>query len=87
MLKAAPPEQSAGVKTAEHEKRTAPIEQIEKLEKEINQVQEKYQEAESNYCPDLLNLLVAKGYLPKLLANETVKSHIERHEPEILTHL
>ena len=37
--------------------------------------------------PDLLNLVVAKGYLTKLLTNEAVKSYIGRHEPEILTHL
>jgi hypothetical protein len=53
----------------------------------MSQVQEKYQEAESNYGSDLLNLVVAKGYLTKLLANEAVKSYIGRHEPEILTHL
>jgi ParB-like chromosome segregation protein Spo0J len=87
LLKATPPEQRTDVKPAEREKKTAPIEQIEKLEKEMNQVQEKYQEAESNYGSDLLNLVVAKGYLTKLLANEAVKSYIGRHEPEILTHL
>ena len=54
---------------------------------ELNQVQEKYQEAESSYGSDLLNLMVAKGYLTKLLANGAVKSYIGRHEPEILTHL
>jgi hypothetical protein len=41
----------------------------------------------SSYGSDLLNLVVAKGYLTKLLANEAVKSYIGRHEPEILTHL
>ena len=43
-----------------------------------------YQEAESNYGSDLLNLVVAKGYLTKLLSNEAVNSYIQRHEPEIL---
>ena len=28
--------------------------------------------------------MVAKGYLTKLLANDAVKSFIERHEPDIL---
>ena len=87
LLKATPPEQRADVKPTEREKKTAPIEQIEKLEREMNQVQEKYQEAESSYGSDLLNLVVAKGYLTKLLANGAVKSYIGRHEPEILTHL
>jgi hypothetical protein len=87
LLKATPSEQRTDVKPTEREKKTAPIEQIEKLEKEMNQVQEKYQEAESSYGSDLLNLVVAKGYLTKLLANGAVKSYIGRHEPEILTHL
>jgi hypothetical protein len=42
LLKATPPEQRANVKQAEREKKTAPIVQIEKLEKEMSQVQEKY---------------------------------------------
>lgn len=42
---------------------------------------------ESSYGSDLPNLLVAKGYLTKLLPNGAVKSYIGRHEPEILTHL
>ena len=87
LLKASPPEQRTDVKPPEKEKKTAPIEQIEKLEKEMNQVQEKYQEAESSYGSDLLNLVVAKGYLSKLLANDLVKDYIARHEPEILEHL
>jgi len=32
-------------------------------------------------------LVAAKGYLTKLLAKETVKSYIGRHEPVILTQL
>jgi hypothetical protein len=72
------------VKPAEREKKTAFIEQIEKLEKEMRQVQEKYQEAKSNYGSDLLNLVVANGYLNKLLANEAVNSYIDHHGSEIL---
>ena len=87
LLKATLPEQRTDVKPAEREKKTAPIEQIEKLQKEMDQVQESYTQAEENYGSDLLNLVVAKGYLTKLLVNEAVKSYIGRHEPEILTHL
>ena len=32
----------------------------------------------------MLNLVVAKGYLTKLLANEAVNSYIQCHEPDIL---
>ncbi len=44
----------------------------------MSQVQEKYQEAESNYDSDLLNLVVAKGCLTKQLANDAVQSYIGR---------
>ncbi len=87
LLKATPPDQRTDVKPAEGEKKTAPIEQIEKLEKETSQVEATYKEAENHYGSDLLNLVVAKGYLNKLLANAAVKSYIERKEPEILSHL
>lgn len=83
LLKATPPEQRADLKPAERDK-ISPIEQIVKLEKEMSQVQTQYKDTEQNYGSDLLNLVVAKGYLTKLLANEAVKSYLQRHEPEIL---
>jgi|AntAceMinimDraft_1070359.scaffolds.fasta_scaffold25854_3 ParB-like chromosome segregation protein Spo0J len=86
LLKATPPEQRTDVLAPDRDKKTSPIEQIVKLEKEMSQVQTAYKDAESHYGSDLLNLMVAKGYLTKLLANGAVKSFIERHEPEILAH-
>ena len=50
----------------------------------MSQVQTQYKDAEQNYGSDLLNLVVAKGYLTKLVGNDAVKSFIFRHEPEIL---
>ncbi len=87
LLKATPPEQRADVPPPERENKAAPMEQLVKLEKEMSQVQTQYKDAENHYGSDLLNLVVAKGYLTKLLANVAVKSYIERREPEILSHL
>lgn len=42
LLKATPPEQRADVKPTAKDKQAAPIEQIEKLEKEMSQLQESY---------------------------------------------
>ena len=39
-----------------------------------------------NYGSDLLNLVLARGYLTKLLANAAIRSFIKRQEPEILEH-
>ena len=87
LLKATVPEQRADVPPPERDSKTAPMEQLVKLEKEMSQVEATYKEAENHYGSDLLNLVVAKGYLTKLLANAAVKSYIERKEPEILSHL
>lgn len=86
LLKATPPEQRTDFKPTERDKQLAPIEQIVKLEKDKSQVQTQYMDAEENYGSDLLNLLVAKGYLTKLLGNDAVKSYITGHELEILEH-
>ncbi|MCC5966667.1 MAG: hypothetical protein JJU24_11060 [Natronohydrobacter sp.] len=61
-----------------------PLEQIVKLEREMNQVQAMYKDAEKSYGSELLNLVVAKGYLTKLVGNEAVRSWLSRHTPEIL---
>ena len=53
----------------------------------MSQVQASCKDAEENFGSELLNLVVAKGYVTKLLANPAVKSSIGRHEPEILSHL
>ena len=83
LLTATPPELRTDVRPLERDKSSS-IEQLVKLEKEMSQVQTQYKDAEQNYGSDLLNLVVAKGYLTKLLANDAVKSYIHRHEPEIL---
>ena len=50
----------------------------------MNNVQEKYKDAEKSYGSELLNLVVAKGYLGKLVGNEAVRSWLDRHAREIL---
>ena len=86
LLKATPHEQRTDLQGLERDRRTPPIEQLVKLEKEMSQVQEHYKDAELNYGSDLLNLVLARGYLTKLLANAAIRSFIERQEPEILEH-
>ncbi|WP_342777303.1 plasmid partitioning protein RepB C-terminal domain-containing protein [Ruegeria sediminis] len=85
LLKATPPEQRTDYKPPQPEQpKGDPLEQIVKLEREMSQVQEKYKHAEENYGSELLNLVVAKGYLKKLMENEAVRSYVGRHAPEIL---
>ena len=85
LLKATPPEQRTDYKPPQLEQpKGDPLEQIVKLEREMSQVQEKYKHAEENYGSELLNLVVAKGYLKKLMENEAVRSYVARHASEIL---
>ena len=85
LLKATPPEQRCD-KRATTRAKEPPMEQIVKLEREMSQVHLQYRDAENHYGSDLLNLVLAKGYLAKLLGNEAVKTFIDRQEPEILEH-
>ena len=50
----------------------------------MNQVQTKYKDAEANYGSDLLNLVVARGYLSKLISTPTVKNYLTQNHPDIL---
>ena len=85
LLKATPPEQRTDYKPAKPEEpKGDPLEQIVKLEREMNNVQEKYKDAEKSYGSELLNLVVAKGYLTKLVGNAAVRSWLGRNTPEIL---
>ena len=85
LLIATPPEQRTDYKPPPPEQlKGDPLEQIVKLEREMSQVQEKYEHAEENYLSELLNLVVAKGHLKKLMENEAVRSYLARHASEIL---
>ncbi len=90
LLKATPPEPRTDYKPPKpeeskpEESKGDPLEQIVRLEREMTQVQEKYKDAEKSYGSELLNLVVAKGYLTKLVANEAVRSWLQRNAPEIL---
>jgi len=50
----------------------------------MNQVQTKYKDAEANYGSDLLNLVVARGYISKLISTPTVKDYLTQNHPDIL---
>ncbi|WP_233888033.1 plasmid partitioning protein RepB C-terminal domain-containing protein [Paraburkholderia flagellata] len=62
-------------------------EQIAKMEREMSNLQAQYKLAEQNYGQDVLNLVLARGYLGKLLENGAVTSYLSVHYPELLTEL
>lgn len=59
-------------------------EQMAKMEKEMGNLQGQFKSIEQSYGQDVLNLVLAKGYLSKLLANEAVLRFLSMRQPEVL---
>ena len=58
-------------------------EQMTRMEREMQNLQGQYKLIEDSYADDVLNLLVAQGYLSKLLANEAVSRFITQQRADI----
>jgi len=59
-------------------------EQMARMEKEMGNLQGRYKSIESSYGQDVLNLVLAKGYLTKLLENEAVSRFLQQRQPDML---
>lgn len=86
LLTATKPEQLVDYQKNKSAKKRAPLEQIVKLEKEMDKVQSQYQEAEENFGTDLLHLVAARGYLKKLMNNQKINTYIHKQEPDVADH-
>lgn len=60
-------------------------EQMLKMESEMTNLQEQYKLVEQTYGQDVLNLVLAKGYLAKLLENESARDYLQRHQPDLFS--
>ena len=58
--------------------------QMAKMEREMGNLHEQFKLAEQTYGQDILNLVLAKGYLAKLMANEAILRHLTKNHPEVL---
>jgi hypothetical protein len=58
--------------------------QVLKMEREMSNLQTQYKLVEQTYGQEVLNLVLAKGYLTKLLRNESVAAYLRAEEPELL---
>lgn len=58
-------------------------EQMVKMEREMGNLQEQYKLVEDSYGQDVLNLVLAKGFLVKLLDNPTASRYIKQFQPEV----
>lgn len=59
-------------------------EQMAKMEREMSNLQERYKMVEQTYGQDVLNLVLAKGYLAKLIENPAIKRFLQQRQPEFL---
>jgi hypothetical protein len=59
-------------------------EQIERMEREMANLQSQMKLHEDSYGPDHLNLILARGYLANLLKNEKVFKYLTQNHGEIL---
>jgi len=59
-------------------------EQMLRMEREMANLQGKYKGVEQTYGQDMLNLVLARGYLSKLLENKAISRHLKQRQPEFL---
>jgi ParB-like chromosome segregation protein Spo0J len=53
-----------------------------RMEREMANLQSQYRTVEQTYGEDVLNLVLARGYLSKLLGNAMVQKYLQQHQPE-----
>jgi hypothetical protein len=59
-------------------------EQMARMEREMSSLHQDFKQIESSYGDDILHLVIASGYLVKLLANREIARYLEQHHAEIL---
>lgn len=59
-------------------------EQMARMEREMANLQGQYRLVEQSYGQDVLNLVLARGYLAKLLENAKVTKYLKQLQPEVL---
>ncbi len=82
LLAATPQEQLVN---PEKPKRIAGVtaETIARMEREMETLQRDYRMVEDGYGTTMLNLVIAKGYVGRLLANDEVVRYLERNHPDL----
>jgi hypothetical protein len=59
-------------------------EQMVKMEREMSNLQGQFKLVEQTYGQDVLNLVLAKGYLAKLLENESARQYVAQRHPDLM---
>lgn len=59
-------------------------EQMAKMEREMSNLQRQYKMVEESYGQDVLNLVLARGFLVRLLENSAVSRYLGQRQPDVL---
>ncbi len=59
-------------------------EQIARMQREMESLQAELGQIEDSYGNDVLHLVIARGYLAKLVNNAEIAGYLKNHHPEIL---
>jgi len=84
LLAATPKEMLVG-ETKPRKMKGVTTEQMAKMEREMGNLHEQYKLVEQTYGQDVLNLVLAKGYLVKLLDNTVVLRYLRQKQRDVLT--
>lgn len=60
------------------------VEQMARMEREMDTLQQDVKSVESRYGDDVLHLVIASGYLSKLVGNIAIKRYMGQHHPELM---
>jgi len=83
MLAATPEELLVGGKKT-HRAASLSREQVARMENEMSNLLGQYKLAEQSHSEDMLNLMLARGYIVKLIDNSRVLRYMQLHFPEVL---
>ncbi|MCO5120015.1 MAG: ParB N-terminal domain-containing protein [Burkholderiaceae bacterium] len=59
-------------------------EQVARMKHEMTNLQGRYKSAEQSYSDDVLNLMLARSYIVKLMDNNQAMKYMQKHFPEVL---
>jgi ParB-like chromosome segregation protein Spo0J len=77
LMNSAKPKQISGVSA----------DQMARMEREMANLQRDLKLVEDSYGGDVLNLVLARGYLAKLFSHPSVAKYLDRHQPDIAREL
>jgi len=60
-------------------------EQIDRMEREMAVLTSDFKSVESSYGDDVLHLVIASGYLNRLITNRAIEKYLRQHHPELLS--